>query len=139
MIPIERGARAMKEVLMNCQSVPSPDPKSLDFDVINWGAGSAAVVYTGSHDDCQEWIHNQAFAAGLEAMWQDIGTAPKDGTPVDLWAFWPEHGRYERLINCFWNSYADDWNIGVFYPHQYAFPPVINHWMPIPPAPAGEG
>jgi hypothetical protein len=69
-----------------------------------------------------------------KAGWQDISTAPKDGTVVDLWRGprdgYPGHmAREAKWVDGYWwwksNKYQEqDDN--------------ISHWMPIPPPPATE-
>ena len=62
-------------------------------------------------------------ADALEAMqWQSIETAPKDGTPIDLW-----HTGKFRCENCWWDGAwigAPDDN--------------VTHWMPLPNPPEEE-
>jgi hypothetical protein len=61
--------------------------------------------------------------------WQPIETAPKDGTPVDLWY------EGERLTNYSWEQLSPD--NGFFSPNRSGVCGVRNasHWMPIPEAP----
>ena len=73
--------------------------------------------------------------------WQDISTAPKDGTVVDLWA--AERERYDnsRITDCFfvrgqwvhtrtiYDEDTDDELAPLFNP---------THWMPLPPPPAAK-
>lgn len=65
--------------------------------------------------------------------WQPIETAPKDGTPVDLWC-----GEYqERLVNY---SREDRGGGNVFYVPNESGRCVVRsatHWMPLPPPPDG--
>jgi hypothetical protein len=77
-------------------------------------------------------------AAPLVEGWQPIETAPKDGTRVDVWAFWPETLASERTANAYFDRTEGDWYLGVFMSHQYMMPPIITHWMPLPPPPEGN-
>lgn len=53
--------------------------------------------------------------------WKTIETAPKDGTPVDLWV--PPHGRITEQ----WYDKDDGW---------FSLPDCQpTHWMPLPPPP----
>ena len=53
--------------------------------------------------------------------WQSIETAPKDGTPIDLWV--PGIG---RVTEEWWDD--DSWGV----------PGKPTHWMPLPDAPMSE-
>ena len=62
--------------------------------------------------------------------WQPIETAPKDGTPIDLWS--PAHGRCTDMRRV---QLAED---NVFYdPVESGFCCVrdATHWMPLPNPP----
>ncbi len=66
-------------------------------------------------------------------QWQPIDTAPKDGTPVDVWSRgrrWPD-AQYDPGIGawCYWG--LEDFENDVLVP--IPFP--VTHWMPIPEAP----
>lgn len=75
---------------------------------------------------------------GSVREWQPIGTAPQDGTTVDLWV------SGDRAPDCFWATdewlgephwrqrYAESWN------SSYQVDGEITHWMPRPDAP-GSG
>lgn len=87
------------------------------------------------------------------SKWQPIETAPKDGTPVDLWcvnevdAIRIEDGSHPvgvRLTDCWWEGewmrLMDD---GYWDPVEgepggaYGLPPwTPTHWMPLPEPPA---
>ena len=72
--------------------------------------------------------------AALDAalQWRDISTAPRDGTPIDVWS--PNEGRripdVEFIREFFRYRNVDQIN-GV------EWIPVCNptHWLPLPPAP----
>ncbi len=76
--------------------------------------------------------------------WQDIASAPKDGTPVlvfsaqgqwnDDWNYY--EGRFEPAQGVMWADERGYWH-GRYPP----IPPVDNptHWMPLPAPPANPG
>jgi len=71
--------------------------------------------------------------------WQDIATAPKDGTRVDLWAkCWLPHNdsfAFKRFPDCYWmksDSYNGSGWINIDDKTWYA-----THWMPLPAPPLG--
>lgn len=74
--------------------------------------------------------------------WQDISTAPKDGTPVDLWGI--NHLHYakagKRVVNVRWGP-VRDWMGGERDDWQHGFGEDFEptHWMPLPPAPQEKG
>ncbi len=74
----------------------------------------------------------------MKADWQPIGSAPKDGSRIDLWGInhltWDKRG--ERKVNCRWGPVQDyyqrerdDWQGA----GGEDFEP--THWMPLPEAP----
>jgi hypothetical protein len=69
---------------------------------------------------------------GQNTGWQPIETAPKDGTPVDIW----ERGFYgQRLTNM---RRCDLGNNNIFYEAIISGPACVRdvtHWMPIPNPP----
>lgn len=71
-----------------------------------------------------------------KAEWQPIETAPKDGTKVDLWAFWPEGSESKRSTDCYWVSGDKEWSFGRWSESSYVHRPVITHWRPLPAPPA---
>lgn len=81
-----------------------------------------------------------AVAAALQALiWQPPETAPRDGLPVDLWLYWPEHNRARRSPDAVWTG--DDWKIDGFTIGQYAHRPKLLAWMRVAPptlSPGGE-
>ena len=71
-------------------------------------------------------------------MWKPIKTAPKDGTPVDLWAV-SEHKEGTRFPNCAWKRArmhttdpAESWQGLPRNPLGWK----ATHWMPIPAPPS---
>jgi hypothetical protein len=64
--------------------------------------------------------------------WQDISTAPKDGTDIIV-AVYEEDGRYWGQDIVAWNA-AIGWD-SAGYDWQ---PNMITHWMPLPPPPTDE-
>lgn len=71
-----------------------------------------------------------------ETKWQDIETAPKDGTAILLASPWM--GELRRHIGT-WNVKAKSWMQGErqtgfhFVPHMQA---AFTHWQPLPPPPS---
>jgi hypothetical protein len=75
------------------------------------------------------------------SVWQDISTAPKDGTVIDLWvvfpsgpvrwadARWVEAGEHSCSGPANWCSREN------FPLHAFVEKPVATHWMPIPNPP----
>lgn len=92
-----------------------------------------------------------AVLARIEAeKWQDISTALKDGTRVDLWhedwgrqtdCYWgfPEHCCGEAGVHCDsdWHRLDAGWVDGTM---NEAFDPnSFTHWRPVPAPPIGSG
>ena len=76
-------------------------------------------------------IVRRKFSNGTAMIWHPIETAPKDGTPIDLWAG-------ERIANCTWNAPSACWDerIGTGYGGKHwAVMSAPTHWMPLPAAP----
>lgn len=85
----------------------------------------------------------------LTMTWQPIATAPKDGTPVQLWRPPAAVGRWSCRIHAKWHAFEDggvwvwpsegyyniedtDWiDTGEFFETVDEF----THWMPLPPPP----
>lgn len=77
--------------------------------------------------------------------WQPIGTAPRDGTPIDVWwsggdpaAPLPLDAAHRRLLSRWGREAFSDpnskegWLLGVGFPPPYYVP---THWMPLPDPP----
>jgi hypothetical protein len=56
--------------------------------------------------------------------WQPIETAPRDGTPVDLW-----HKAGFRNCEQWWDNTDKIWVPDIRPDNEY------SHWMPLPPPP----
>lgn len=82
------------------------------------------------------------------AEWQDISTAPKDGTVIDVWrneggrdtVFWghPPHecGEMGRLCDSDWHGIrAPGWVCNTFGEFVGRNHNPFTHWMPLPEAP----
>ena len=78
-------------------------------------------------------------------VWRsDMENAPRDGSEVDLWAFWPERAEYRRTPDAVWASDVGEWMLGQYSESQFVHRPQVTHWMPRPAAPvaaliAGRG
>ena len=55
--------------------------------------------------DSQDSLEDAITAWNTRTGWQPIGTAPRDGTRVDLWCIDQDGG--ERLSDCWWGN--DHW------------------------------
>lgn len=79
--------------------------------------------------------------------WQDISTAPRDGTTIDLWHseygrypahFWglPEHscGEDGRYCDSDWHRMAEGWVDSAFNEIMLDAED-FTHWMPLPQPP----
>lgn len=105
---------------------------------INMKELNEAVEYfrTGSHcvyDDPHINAVIQAAKAYAAQQWQDISTAPRDGTHITLW--WPN--RYHQPITGYYDDGAFRWKVSGFGEAFMCEDP--THWQPLPPAPASEG
>ena len=75
--------------------------------------------------------------------WQDISTAPRDGTTVILWVVTEYAPQGHMLWPC--KVIYDDWcweisdNAHLDYDYQILEDMEITHWMPLPAAPVTEG
>jgi hypothetical protein len=79
-----------------------------------------------SNDDSSAADRGSGFSAGLGA-WQPIATAPRDGTPVDLW-----HRQGFRITEQWWEDEDEVWVPDTRDDADF------SHWMPIPCGPSGE-
>ena len=87
-------------------------------------------------------------ALGSRDGWRDISTAPRDGTPVDLWVvFWNGvvgEPRGERSGNCNFkgDGWHDQWGNRLDWEDGPDDEGIISwrrvtHWMPLPAPPTG--
>ncbi len=100
-----------------------------------FGYDPAGAVTSPKGQPLGAWRHALKAAKGLQdaslAPWRDIGSAPTDGTPVDLW----RDG--ERMTEFHWNAGMARWEKQVGYPARtIALTATPTHWMPVPPAAA---
>ena len=80
---------------------------------------------------------------GNYSPWQPIATAPKDGTPIDLWCVRTHcHGNVEQVRKCnvSWGDIADQFS-GVVFQGWRGITEVYEdneptHWMPLPEPPS---
>lgn len=79
-----------------------------------------------------------------EPVWQDIATAPRDGTRIDVWCkrSWLPPAEYERKTNIYWCKTHKLWRTdGQLHFVESTFDPkstyhlVPTHWMPLPSPP----
>jgi hypothetical protein len=88
--------------------------------------------------DCARKLKDAlSHAPSGEAGWRTMESAPRDGTPVDLWTEWPETGRRRRCADAWYDVEEADWMLDGFYRSQYVQPPTITHWMSRPASPTG--
>jgi hypothetical protein len=71
-----------------------------------------------------------------EEGWRPIETAPRDGTEIDLWGYWPENDRWKRTADAWWDSAENCWRLDQ-YRHEgmYVHRPRFTHWQPLPVPP----
>lgn len=130
-----------------CQKVPS-----------TWSADKDHVVCTTN--DCMlyarviplfQWQASRATAPVQANGWQDISTAPKDGTKIDLWdakknrRFCDVHWSFstdmagKRLPDTGWDGWCfDKVNFSGFDPYPNYVPGKgedCTHWQPLPTPP----
>lgn len=87
---------------------------------------------TISRERMQEAMEAYAASKAQEAQqWQAIETAPKDGTPLLLFARWERAEASIRVIGWF---IGDEWISNSFIGQGKAVL-VPSHWMPLPPFP----
>lgn len=73
-----------------------------------------------------------------ERQWRTIDSAPKDGTPIDLWVIVDGWQDEKRIPNCTW-GWMRKWGgeevqgwVGLGNLHEDRVP---THWMPLPSPP----
>jgi hypothetical protein len=89
---------------------------------------------------CQAWRELDTLK---RSQWQDISTAPKDGTRVDL--FGTRNGDPRRFTDARWAPIAS-WGTGeptgdfrwMFDAYDVYGEFEFTHWMPLPPAPEAK-
>ena len=79
--------------------------------------------------------------------WHPIETAPRDGTPIDLWVQ-PYNGRCHRRVDMWWLK-SQKWHgwrggachiglnglpVGDYIPSNHK----VTHWMPLPAPPEAK-
>lgn len=75
--------------------------------------------------------------------WQPIDTAPKDGTPIDVWVAYERGGKLtgERWPDAYWGTpeFGDDseecWRDDVCDKIESNDRFIVTHWRPIPKGP----
>lgn len=108
--------------------------------------GASTDILTGQRELLGGWNerarkgHAEYIRADLVPQWQPIETAPRDGTPVDLWGI--NHLSYDkhnfRMVNVKFGPVKDwmgierdDWQHGRGEDYE------PTHWMPITAPPKG--
>lgn len=115
---------------------PNGDEDSWRIRALSAEASMAAIMRIED-----EKIFGVSSAAPVlpDRGWRPIESAPRDGTLVDLWLYWPEGTRHSRCADAFWSEDEGDWKIGQYFTRQYMEPPSALYWMPLPDAPAEGG
>lgn len=78
-----------------------------------------------------------ASAVEAERAWQDMDSAPKDGTWFLVWPGETEDGL--EVVRCKWQSHPDypGWQTDAYDCAEYEFNPTM--WTPLPPPPRKGG
>jgi hypothetical protein len=76
-----------------------------------------------------------ALEAALSAMWQDISTAPKDGTKILVWPYWPDN----IPAAVYWRDMKRTPGRWEITPSHFCFGADPTRWQPLPPPPKIEG
>lgn len=116
----------------------------------NWlklssGSGSLVVSNANLRAIITELQQRRADAAvRVREGWQDIATAPKDGTRIDGWLKVPG-GPGHRITDMKWDEEVGEWRTGTAnfsWPieapvHVETGEPVVKltHWQPLPASP----
>lgn len=100
-------------------------------DIFTGESGDAGPTYVVALREAlkrQSIAEAQVQALDAAASWQNIATAPKDGTRVDLWAkMWRAHDdsfMTRRFPDCYWVKRTDMSNVDDHWGH------LDNGWMP---------
>lgn len=82
----------------------------------------------------------EAWQAASVSPWQPIETAPRDGTPVDLWITL-SGGNAFRMADCYWRNERWEYHSLPEYGHSMELCPIESHWIPTHwlPLPKGPG
>lgn len=108
-----------------------------------------------SYEQVAERLLSELAAAPASPLpgggWQDISTAPKDGTVIDVWrddggrdtVFWgmPHHdcGEMGKYCDSDWHRIrAPGWVCNTFHEFVGRNHNPFTHWMPVPAAPTGD-
>lgn len=106
----------------------SPEQKDKDLDLRLHGAANGDRTMS-------------ALTKRPATAWQQIDTAPKDGTRIDLWLTVTASPRSFgisdawRVIDCYWHWTKEGW----YHLHEgeekELYGPYVTHWMPLPEPP----
>lgn len=126
----------------------STNTKAISDDILKVAFSIAGAVEGTSQPSVRavsaiaKAIHDAVMAERERGHWQPIETAPKDGTPIDLWGVNHLHPQKtgRRATDVTWGPVRDwmgreraDWQHGM----AEDFEP--THWQPLPSAPKAEG
>ena len=102
---------------------------------INCDGSDEMVAYTQGVIDTYEFCREAVSAPPPVSVggWEDISTAPKDGTLVDLWASYGERVAGAKWTNGVWREWALD---GFDSMGWVRLEGTATHWMPLPPPPS---
>lgn len=120
-------ARAARRVIEAREAFRSPDRRQTHPDLVLEEA-EAWVALQACFDNAGDVTHP------VSDGWQGMETAPK-GPPVDLWVYFPEIAESRRVPDAFWNSDAEEWQLGQYHAGQYTHRPQPIAWMPLPSPP----
>lgn len=139
-------------------SIPAPPPPSVDleaikrsYELIGWLVTSIDVDGHDPHH-CEAvdrvWRAVPLLIAEVERLrgrdrrdapaWQDIETAPKDGTSIlgcnsrGVFIFRWNTDEYARRVRPYWDSYGYVWGTTALRSDQ------PTHWMPLPEPPTPQ-
>lgn len=115
---------------------PDLEQRAREMLAAEYAAGGFTDFYAAEDSylaQCAKRTITKALASVPDRQWQDIETAPKDGTRIlAIWRYRPEDphagsASHEVVRWCGWWDSSD----GLTRPEP-------THWMPLPPPPAQD-
>lgn len=119
---------------------------SSEFENLKYQAQSENFKYGHPLSGTLGWAVNEIVTLRRD-QWQPIESAPKDGTPVDLWCkrSWNPPQTHQRSTDMYWCTTMKCWrklkNLH-FVDHMWNPPKskyenrlIPTHWMPLPEPP----